>query len=209
MKPESQPFDPSRFEDALACRTKWSLMRNLFPQSGKCRLRCCDLGGEAYGFTVPMWYRVLDLIGFLMALWLLVIGLSLNSKLLEILMSASVALLLLLMLCRIRGYRKEGWFYSSGCVFYIARVPVRGVAGDLIRDEETLFDEIGALQILEHRFWFLRRYELNLVRKNGSRVNLATHGNYVQLESDAIRLARYLNVSVWDATAYHGGKGRK
>ena len=42
-------------------------------------------------------------------------------------------------------------------------------------------------------------YEINLVLKNGRRVNVADHGDLPSLRADADTLANFLEVPVWDA----------
>ena len=42
-------------------------------------------------------------------------------------------------------------------------------------------------------------YEINLVLKNGRRVNVADHGDLDSLRADADMLANFLEVPVWDA----------
>ncbi len=43
-------------------------------------------------------------------------------------------------------------------------------------------------------------YELNLVLKNGSRINVVDHGNLTKLREDAQTLSAFLGKPVWDAT---------
>ncbi len=42
-------------------------------------------------------------------------------------------------------------------------------------------------------------YELNLVLKDGSRVNVVDHGNLRQLRSDTAQLSQFIDKPVWDA----------
>ncbi|HQO10025.1 MAG TPA: hypothetical protein PLK90_04095 [Clostridiales bacterium] len=70
----------------------------------------------------------------------------------------------------------------------------------------TRLADIRALQIiLEHvrgNKSSYTSYELNLVMKDRSRINVVDHGNIDQLRKDAGVLAEFLNVRVWDATLY-------
>ena len=43
-------------------------------------------------------------------------------------------------------------------------------------------------------------YEMNLVLKDGNRLNVVDHGNQTKLREDAQALATFLKVPVWDAT---------
>lgn len=67
---------------------------------------------------------------------------------------------------------------------------------------------VHALQIVhetvtnegEQRTGAFDSYELNLVMKNGSRVNIVDHGDIEKIRSDSDRLGNFLHVPVWDAT---------
>ena len=75
-----------------------------------------------------------------------------------------------------------------------------------IRDRCRLKD-IHAIQLLEE---FCRsssrdgnlyhNFELNLILKDGRRLNIMVHKNQSLIRSDAQTLARFINVPVWDAT---------
>jgi hypothetical protein len=62
---------------------------------------------------------------------------------------------------------------------------------------------IHALQIISEycggktRFY---SYELNLVLKDGERVNVVDHGDMKRLRAEGATLARYLGVPLWDPT---------
>ncbi|PCJ62988.1 MAG: hypothetical protein COA79_02405 [Planctomycetota bacterium] len=43
-------------------------------------------------------------------------------------------------------------------------------------------------------------YELNLVLKDGNRLNVIDHGNLSNIQSDAKKLSEFLNIPIWDAT---------
>ena len=42
-------------------------------------------------------------------------------------------------------------------------------------------------------------YELNLICSDGSRINIVDHGALRKLREDAVLLAEYLSVPIWDA----------
>jgi len=72
--------------------------------------------------------------------------------------------------------------------------------------EETVRGaDVAGLQLISYRSKTLRRnkrlvtqYELNMVLHNGSRHHLTKHSGHASVQKDAIRLARFLNVPVWD-----------
>lgn len=71
-----------------------------------------------------------------------------------------------------------------------------------LKDRSIAFDEVGALQILGE--WLKSRatdftsYELNLVLKDGSRVNLMDHGNHKHLHRDGALLAEMIGCELHD-----------
>ena len=64
-------------------------------------------------------------------------------------------------------------------------------------------DQIHALQIIYEQMMTRKEseysYELNLVLKNGQRINVFDHGDINALREDAAMLSGFLNVPVWDA----------
>lgn len=75
--------------------------------------------------------------------------------------------------------------------------------------EACALQDIHAVQVLVHRTGrggggntakeYLS-YELNLVRKDRSRINVLDHGDADALRADAAELARFLGVPLWDAS---------
>jgi hypothetical protein len=65
------------------------------------------------------------------------------------------------------------------------------------------FDNIHALQLISEHCRGNKQsyysYELNLVLKNGTRLNVVDHGNYDKIRKDADTLAAFLGKPVWDA----------
>ncbi len=106
-------------------------------------------------------------------------------------------------------------FVAKPIVFDLAR---KALPESVLRDGETgepcsdvqpiPFSDIHALQLIcEYRQeplpgGSMREYfsfELNLVLKDGQRVNIVDHGNYKALRKDADRLADALEIPLWDA----------
>lgn len=65
-------------------------------------------------------------------------------------------------------------------------------------------DDVHAVQIVSE---YLRgnkssytSYELNLVRVDGTRINVVDHGDIDQIRKDAAALGEYLEAAVWDST---------
>lgn len=68
-------------------------------------------------------------------------------------------------------------------------------------------DEVHAIQLISERCrssgnngtHSYYSYELNLVRHDGSRVNLVDHGNAKRIRQDANLLSKHLGIPLWDA----------
>lgn len=75
-------------------------------------------------------------------------------------------------------------------------------------DEKYIsFSKIHALQIVQKiagtRKSSYYSYELNLVLKDATRINVVDHGNLKVIQSDAKMIGDFLNVSVWDLTSFN------
>jgi hypothetical protein len=107
----------------------------------------------------------------------------------------------------------------GGCLLYFGTIPIvfdkrEGYFWKGRKAPEEVFDknaikglthleEIHALQLISE---YCRgnkssyySYELNLVLKNGKRINVIDHGNQNKLREDAATLSRFLQKPVWDA----------
>ena len=107
----------------------------------------------------------------------------------------------------------------GGAMYYFGTMPVvfdkvRGfywkghrppyeLADPAARKQATRLEQIHALQLLseycrgKNNSYY--SYELNLVLKDGRRLNVIDHGNLGKLRADAAALARFLGKPVWDA----------
>ena len=67
----------------------------------------------------------------------------------------------------------------------------------------TKLDDIHAIQLISEYISGKKSsyysYELNLVLKDASRINVIDHGNDSTISSNAKVLSRFLDVPVWDA----------
>ncbi len=89
--------------------------------------------------------------------------------------------------------------------FYRSKTNPRKIADVTSLDSYVPFKEIGALQILEKYVQQSGKnnssymaYELNIVRKDGRRTHIISHGAYKKLAEDAQQIAMVLNIPVWD-----------
>jgi len=108
-----------------------------------------------------------------------------------------------------------GSLFSTGLIFVVAGL----VLGSLFGSLNTLFDKetgllsnknistalykIHALQIIEEMAGgseggAFKSYELNVILKDGERIHLMDHGNYLAINTDAEKLAEFLSVPIWE-----------
>lgn len=90
--------------------------------------------------------------------------------------------------------------------YWRGRLPSGQSVPDATRVRDfTPLQEIHALQILAEwvpdQYYDTYSYELNLVLRDGRRVNVVDHGDLDDLRSDAAELSRLLVLPLWDATA--------
>ncbi len=83
------------------------------------------------------------------------------------------------------------------------KAPARYLAqGD--EDDTMRISNIYALQIIPELVRSDNKryvsYELNLILRDGSRMNVVDHGDPIQLREDAQKLSEFLDVPVWDAS---------
>ena len=92
--------------------------------------------------------------------------------------------------------KREGMFWKG-------RKPSHLPGADA-EDDVARLGRIHAIQILEERVRGSKKsyssYELNLVRADGTRVNVVDHGKLADVRRDAAKLADFLGVPVWDAS---------
>ncbi len=74
--------------------------------------------------------------------------------------------------------------------------PLEASKSIFYRKEPLLLEQIHALQFIQVSMQF---YELNMVLNNGDRVNIIDHDNRKILHEDAVNIAKFLGVPVWDA----------
>jgi hypothetical protein len=104
------------------------------------------------------------------------------------------------------------WHYGAPVVFdkqrgeyWKGRTSPAEVGNRHTFKERVQLDRIHALQLVSEHVKSddssYHSYELNLVLKDGARMNVVDHGKLESLRKDAQELARFLGKPLWDATA--------
>ena len=99
--------------------------------------------------------------------------------------------------------RRAAFDQQAGCFWKGGSTPVRYSVADAEYGKNAVpLAQIHAVQLIpkliEDEDYY--SYELNLVVKDGSRVNVVDHGDLARIRQDARQLAQFLNVPIWDAT---------
>ena len=206
---ESSPgVDPSEFEDPVAETTEWTPAKGGGANFATRRLARAH--PDRLEFRATLGARVFYLIFLLVGLGIS-IGVPVGWAHSE---SAGLASLLIPMAIGLVFAVAGGLMYyfgtkpirfdkSSGYYWRGRRDPSLPLAGASPKDSVRI-EEIHALQILseycsgdDSSFY---SYELNLVLKDGRRMNVIDHGKYSRLREDAETLADFLDVPIWDAS---------
>ncbi len=93
-------------------------------------------------------------------------------------------------------------FDKTEGVYYRGKKFIYGAEQD--RESQGQLSEIYALQLISERMQSSKgrsytSYELNLVFRDGDRVNIMDHGKGDDIEASAKKLAQFLNIPVWQA----------
>jgi len=201
---EQESFDPARFGDSLAIRVAWTPVVPGGANFTTHRLKKLSEDRVAFRktFMMILFALVFLLPGF--AIFCLAAlanaGVSLGNgiagwpALLGGAIFSAAGFFLLRSARTVEFDRQCGWFYK----------------GKKPTDPEApgagLLSTIHALQIIsEHcsgsRGSSYRSYELNLVLKDGTRINVIDHGSISKLREDTYQLSQFLGVPVWDGTS--------
>lgn len=208
---EAVDYDPARLGDEIALRTEWvpaakggaNFRTHRLKHTGPRRAEFRVTGGFVAFFVV------FTLIG-------LGVSLGFGAGALAGLRSGSLWSLFMIVPILIGGGFAAigvwmGWVHGAPAVFdkqrgeyWKGRVsPAEASNRHTIRERVPL-DHIHALQLLRERCTgndaSYYSYELNLVLKDGTRMNVVDHGNRERLRRDAEELAKFLGRPLWDAS---------
>ncbi len=201
-------FDPSSFNDPIAMQTKWTPAKGGGASFRTHKL--VNINSYRMEFRVSAGAVVFYLMFLLMGLSVMIIfsiaNFSANDKppFIAIIMPLSVGLVFTII---------------GACMLYFGTAPIvfdkqKGFfwkgrkAPDEVFDKTTIkhfteLENIHALQLISE---YCRgnkssyySYELNLILKDGNRINVVDHGNQRKLKEDANTLSAFLEKPVWDA----------
>jgi len=101
--------------------------------------------------------------------------------------------------------RKRIFDFQTG-YFSVGKIPENNYDGSIAKNMTSLRD-IRAIQVIGEncsgsKGSRYRSYEINLVLRDASRVNVIDHGNISQILLDAQQIAGRLRIPVWDVSSY-------
>lgn len=203
-------FDPVQFDDPIAQKTEWTPAKDRGANFQTHRL--VEVNHKRIEFQTTLGAKLFCMVPFLFAAGMIIgfvnfvrstdeffLSISIIVVFLGILATTALGISLLYfnaaptVLDKKRGLFWKGW---------------KSPAEKLIRkDREHKYiwlQEIHALQLISelcrgknnNRFY---SYELNLVLKNGERINVVENVNQKKIQEDAERLSAFLGKPVWDA----------
>jgi hypothetical protein len=202
-------FDPASISDPLAQQTGWTGLKRGGSRSKTRKL--VQVNPNRVEFKVSYLHVASFAILFLVGLYM--VGLSLY----PFFKSGNFAEIGKRLLYLIAGLCLAGFsvwkviskaspvvFDRASGYFFKGRKSPRQMMPQQDKNNFIPLHKIGALQILSEYISYTDdsyySYELNLVLKDGKRINITDHNNLKHLKQDAVKLSEFLDVPVWDAS---------
>lgn len=200
-------YDLDMFGDPLAKQTNWSPLSQ--GGSSVCPQKLSQIDSERVEYKVTIWGWLPQLFFSGFGVILFFLGILVTIVRWELIWDMIGMTLFGLAFAAGFGY----WLYDSakpvvfdrrqGLFWKCYSTPTEFSSDS---DNCARLEDIAALQILKKHFRasnhgrFQESYELNLVLKNGHRINVNDHGLLNKIREDAEQLSFFLDVPVWDVT---------
>jgi hypothetical protein len=199
-------FDPASLGDEIATRTEWGPAKSGGASFGTHRLE--PMRHDRVEFTAKG-----GAVAFFGAFLLMGIGIPMVFFVVAARTDAGFAAVALPMLVMavfvavggfgLRSVTAPVVFDRGRGTYWKGRTPPHEAPRQAPSGDHADLDDVYALQIISERCRTKNSsylsYELNLILKDGSRLNVVDHGNYEQLRGDAETLAEFLKKPLWDA----------
>ncbi len=203
---ETKPFNPSVFNDPIAVQTDWT---RACPGGTNFRtFKLVQVNPDRIKFRTTFGAVLFALIFLLVGLGLIVLIIW-ESNLTAFTTELMVAGVLGLVFAGVGGYLLYRQmlpivFDKREKLFWKKHKPNSAMSLNDASEDCVRLEFIHALQIVAE---FISgknanyySYELNLVLKNGNRINIIDHNNKGRIDREAKVLSEFLGVPVWDAT---------
>lgn len=202
-----QNFDPASLDDEIATKTSWTPVRKA--AASFCTHRLRSINSERSEFNVTLEAQLFCGVFLMLGLMLTSISIVLLPTSEQVAFGANLFLApfvgLTFTLC---GGGMLYWVstpivfdYAAG-FFWIGRQAPSSFVEQNVAKHFSRLDRIHALQLLSQynrgNKTSYYSYQLNLILKDGNRINVLNHGDEQQVRSDATELAAFLGRPVWD-----------
>lgn len=206
MLNQAKPFNPSVFNDPIAAQTDWT--RACPGGTNFSTFKLVQVNPDRIKFRTTFGAVLFALIFLLVGLGLIVLIIW-ESYLTAFTTELMVAVGLGLVFAGVGGYLLYRQmlpivFDKREKLFWKKRKPNSAMSLNDTSEDCVRLEFIHALQIVAE---FISgknsnyySYELNLVLKNGNRINVIDHNNKGKIDREAKVLSEFLKIPVWDAT---------
>ncbi|MEM7415849.1 MAG: hypothetical protein AAF389_10165 [Gemmatimonadota bacterium] len=209
---EPVPFDPSILDDPVATQAEWGPAKGGGASFGTHKVEAVDsfrlefrpTGGALFFYGIFLVVGLLTFFGAGIAAMTAGVGLE-GSARLGLLIPVIVGLVFSVVggaLMR-RGSAPIVFDKRRGA-YWRGRVAPHEMSNRHGHEHMAELEDVHALQLIselctskDSRYY---SYELNLVLRDGRRMNVVDHGNHVSIREQADTLSAFLEVPVWDAT---------
>ena len=207
------PFDPSRFEDTVADTTDWGPAKR--GGASFCTHKLVEVSPHRVEFKITLGAKLFAMVFLLIGLGMSIgfsFGLISRGKitfspelifptLIGLIFAGAGGFMCYYFTRPIVFDRHKGYFWKG-----------RGVTDDVIKeltmgqDKKTVAASLGQIHALQLISEYCRSnkssyysYELNLVLRDGERINVVDHGKLSRIVEDANALSAFLGKPVWNA----------
>jgi hypothetical protein len=206
---KAEPFDASRFNDPLALQTTWTPAKS--GGSNFHTHRLVEIDHHRLEFRATWGAKLFAAVFFVVGVGVLIMGTLfgfVDSN------TGEEANPLFIYLFGLTFAGIGGWVYyymSTPRVFdkwaglyWKGHKKPAGIHDISSTNKNSRISDIHAIQLLSERVSSdkssYHSYEINLVLKNGERINVVDHGKLSEVRNDAEKLSQFLGKPIWDAT---------
>lgn len=199
--------NPSEFNDTLATKVSWEPQINSYKNFKSSKLKIIDSSRLMYvpslGTLITSSILILIGIGPIgLFIYALFYGTIINfSAILFVPFFGIIWIIVGLFIrysVKIRNFDKVKGYY------WVGKKPARAVNGTTQNKNKVPLEQIHAIQLIRKKHQgsdtTVTGYELNLILKDTSRLNIENHSSLRAVRKNASQLGRFLNVPVWDPT---------
>jgi len=209
MERELNQFDPSKFKDPLATQIEWSPIKKGGANFGTHKLIETDTNRLEFKASLgaKIFYSIFTIMGMFFAIIFPILMLNTEGE------SMGFGIIMPVLMGLVFTFVGIYLFYHGiqpivfdkyKGIFYKGWKTQESINYNISSENFVRLDNIHAIQLISE---YCRgnkssyySHELNLVLKDGKRINVIDHGNLNKIREDAKKLSEFLCTPVWDAT---------